>query len=214
MNKQIVATLALMMAQVMYIPSGACATQSAVRPNGDDPDPATLAEKFVTPPDSCRPWVYAFLLNGNLTRGGITADLEAMKRAGTGGMTVMEVDQGPPKGPVDFMSDEWRALFQHLVAEANRLGLEVKTFVSTHVDTRGQRARDRPWCRRAQGDEMAAVDSGWKTKPDRTPYLLDMAGLEEGGSAAGVRIAWPCSNRSSQDFANQRPYAKTYRLCL
>ena len=48
-----------------------------------------------------------------------------MKRAGIGGMTVMEVDQGSPKGAVGFMSDEWRALFMHLVAEANRLGLEV-----------------------------------------------------------------------------------------
>lgn len=101
------------------------AAQSAVVPNGNDTDPATIANGFVAPPDSCRPWVYAFFLNGNITRGGITADLEAMKRAGIGGMTVMEVDQGSPRGPVDFMSDEWRALFKHLVAEAGRLGLEV-----------------------------------------------------------------------------------------
>lgn len=84
-----------------------------------------LARGFVNPPDSARPWVYWFWLNGNVTREGITADLEAMKRAGIGGVLIMEVDQGTPKGPVKFMSDEWRALFKFVLSEADRLGLEV-----------------------------------------------------------------------------------------
>ena len=37
----------------------------------------------------------------------------------------MEVDQGVPLGTVKFMSPAWRALFKHVVAEAQRLGLEV-----------------------------------------------------------------------------------------
>ncbi|NLH15950.1 MAG: glycosyl hydrolase, partial [Phycisphaerae bacterium] len=57
--------------------------------------------------------------------GGITADLEAMKRVGIGGVLIMEVDQGAPVGPVDFMGDKWRELFRHVHAEAQRLGLEV-----------------------------------------------------------------------------------------
>jgi hypothetical protein len=65
-----------------------------------------LARGFALPPDSARPWVYWFWLNGNITREGITADLEAMKRAGIGGVLIMEVDQGAPKGPVAFMGPE------------------------------------------------------------------------------------------------------------
>ena len=84
-----------------------------------------LAKNFVTPPAEARPWVYWFWLNGNLTREGMTADLEAMQRAGVGGVLIMEVDQGTPTGPVAFMSDAWRALFTHAVSEADRLGLEV-----------------------------------------------------------------------------------------
>ena len=84
-----------------------------------------LAKGFVAPPDSARPWVYWFWLNGNITREGITADLEAMKRAGIGGVLIMEVDQGAPVGPVDFMGTQWRELFKHVAAEAQRLGLEV-----------------------------------------------------------------------------------------
>ena len=85
----------------------------------------TLARNFVSPPDSARIWVYWFWLNSNLTREGITADLEAMKRVGIGGVLIMEVDQGAPVGKVAFMSDEWRALFKHMISEANRLGIEV-----------------------------------------------------------------------------------------
>ncbi|MHB1457308.1 MAG: glycosyl hydrolase [Armatimonadota bacterium] len=85
----------------------------------------SLGEDFQSPPDSARPWVYWFWLNGNITREGITADLEAMKRVGIGGVLIMEVDQGTPVGPVDFMGTKWRELFKHVVSEAQRLGLEV-----------------------------------------------------------------------------------------
>ena len=87
---------------------------------GDD-----LAKGFISPPDSARPWTYGFFLNGNITREGITADLEAMKRVGIGGMTIMEVNMGTPKGPVAFGSPQWRKMFKHLCSEAARLGLQV-----------------------------------------------------------------------------------------
>ena len=84
-----------------------------------------LAQGFARPPDSARPWVYWFWLNGNITREGITADLEAMQRVGIGGVLIMEVDQGAPLGPVPFASAKWRELFRHVVSEASRLGLQV-----------------------------------------------------------------------------------------
>ena len=84
-----------------------------------------LDRDFKQPPASARPWVYWFWLNGNITSNGITADLEAMKRVGIGGVLIMEVDQGAPVGPADFMGSQWRELFKHVVGEARRLGLEV-----------------------------------------------------------------------------------------
>jgi hypothetical protein len=88
---------------------------------GADP----LEQGFSKPPPEARPWVYWFWLNGNISSNGITADLEAMQRVGIGGVLIMEVDQGIPVGPADFMGASWRALFQHVVGEARRLGLEV-----------------------------------------------------------------------------------------
>lgn len=85
----------------------------------------TLEAGFRNPPDWARPWVYWFWLNGNITREGITRDLEAMRRVGIGGVLIMEVDQGVPAGSVAFASSQWRELFKHVVSEAHRLGLQV-----------------------------------------------------------------------------------------
>lgn len=82
-----------------------------------------LDEGFAKPPASAKPWVYWFIMDGNQSREGITADFEAMRRVGIGGLIMMEVDVGIPKGPVHFMSPEWRELFKHANKEAARLGL-------------------------------------------------------------------------------------------
>ena len=86
-----------------------------------------LAAQFVRPPASARPWVYWFWNNGNVTKAGITADLEAMQRAGIGGVIIMDVVErfAPPPGSADFMNAEWQDLFCFAVAEAHRLGIEI-----------------------------------------------------------------------------------------
>jgi hypothetical protein len=86
-----------------------------------------LSAQFANPPATARPWVYWFWNNGNVTKAGIAADLEAMKRAGIGGVIIMDVVErfAPPPGTADFMNAEWQELFHYAVAEAHRLGLEV-----------------------------------------------------------------------------------------
>jgi hypothetical protein len=84
-----------------------------------------LADSFHSPPPEARPWVYWMFMDGNLTREGMTADLEAMKRAGIGGAIILEVNIGIPRGPVHFMSPPWRELIKRAIQEADRLGLEL-----------------------------------------------------------------------------------------
>ena len=84
-----------------------------------------LEQIFQSPPAEARPWVYWMFLDGNLSREGITADLEAMRRAGIGGAIMMEVDLGIPRGPVRFMSEPWQAMIKHAIHEADRLGLQI-----------------------------------------------------------------------------------------
>ncbi len=85
----------------------------------------TLAAGFVNPPASARPHTWWHWMDGNVTKEGITADLEAMKQAGIGGAQMFTVAQGIPKGPVDYMSPLWREMTLHAVKEAGRLGIEL-----------------------------------------------------------------------------------------
>ncbi|MFA6449502.1 MAG: glycosyl hydrolase [bacterium] len=84
-----------------------------------------LKTNFANPPDSARPGVYWYFMDGNLSRDGMTRDLESMKAAGLGSALFLEVNVGVPRGPVGFLSDEWQSLFAHAVHEAERLGLEI-----------------------------------------------------------------------------------------
>src|SRR5216683_2220813 len=76
-----------------------------------------LEASFLNPPPSARPWAYWMWLDGNVTRAGLTADLEAMQRAGMGGAILFDVTQDIPRGPVRFNSPGWRELFKHTVSE-------------------------------------------------------------------------------------------------
>ncbi len=87
--------------------------------------PDALRRDFESPPPAARPWVYWYFMDGNMTAEGMTADLEAMREAGIGGAIFLEVDIGVPRGPVHFMSPEWRRLFVHAVREAERVGIEI-----------------------------------------------------------------------------------------
>ena len=84
-----------------------------------------LEAGFVRPPASAKPHTWWHWMNGNVSKQGITADLEAMQRVGIGGCQAFHVTDGIPAGPVGYMSDTWRAMMKHAVTEAERLGLEV-----------------------------------------------------------------------------------------
>lgn len=85
----------------------------------------SLKEGFINPPDSARPGVYWYIMDGNLSREGMTKDLESMKEVGIRNLIFLEVGIGVPRGPVDFMSDEWQGLYVHAVREAERLGIKI-----------------------------------------------------------------------------------------
>lgn len=116
--------------------------------------PEALASGFVRPPAGARPWVYWFVMDGNLSREGITADLEAMRRVGIGGAIFLEVNVGVPRGPVDFMSDEWIGLFGHAAREAERLGIEL-----TLISGPGWTGSGGPWVKPEDAMHFVVTDT-------------------------------------------------------
>jgi hypothetical protein len=89
-----------------------------------------LESSFLNPPAQARPHIWWHWMNGNITKEGITTDLEAMHRVGFGGVYIFNI-AGPrmstdiPSGPIDYLSKEWLDLVKYSVQEAERLGMEV-----------------------------------------------------------------------------------------
>jgi alpha-L-rhamnosidase len=83
----------------------------------------SLKDGFVSPPDSVKPWVNMWWFD-NVTATSITQHLEELKDKGAGGVMIIDVNGMPD---ARYMTDKWRELFRHTVAEASRLGLKVGT---------------------------------------------------------------------------------------
>ncbi len=88
----------------------------------------SLESGFVSPPTSARPQTWWHWMNGNVSKAGITADLEAMAEIGLGGASLFDIGSDGckiPEGEVRFNSPEWFDTVKHAASEARRLGLEL-----------------------------------------------------------------------------------------
>ncbi|NLH97882.1 MAG: hypothetical protein GX446_00125 [Chthonomonadales bacterium] len=137
------------------------------------PDP--LADAFRNPPDSAKPHTWWHWLNGNTSKAGITADLEAMKRAGIGGAQIFNVDCGIPDGPVPVMSEEWREHTRHAIAEAARLGIEL----CIH-NCPGWSSSGGPWVKPEHAMQMLTWSEQTVTGPRRLEVTLGQPNTRRG----------------------------------
>ncbi len=92
------------------------------------PKPLSLEKGFVDPPANSKPLVWWHWMNGNVTREGVTKDLEAMARIGLGGVQIFTAHLSTPvtvAKPIRYMSPEWLEMIRHAATECDRLGLEM-----------------------------------------------------------------------------------------
>ncbi|WP_083692301.1 glycosyl hydrolase [Seonamhaeicola sp. S2-3] len=85
----------------------------------------TLESGFQNPPNQAKARTWWHWISGNVSKSGITKDLEAMKQVGIQEAQLFNVHLGFPKGPVKYLSEEWLDLFKFSAEEAKRLGLEL-----------------------------------------------------------------------------------------
>lgn len=85
----------------------------------------TLEEGFKNPPNEAKARTWWHWISGNVSKSGITKDLESMKAVGIQEAQLFNVHLGFPKGPVKYLSEEWLDLFKFSAEEAKRLGLEL-----------------------------------------------------------------------------------------
>ncbi len=87
-----------------------------------------LERGFQNPPDSAKPRVWWHWMNGNITKDGIKADLEWMKRVGIGGFQNFDAALNTPQvveKRLVYMTPEWKDAFKYAATLADQLGLEM-----------------------------------------------------------------------------------------
>ncbi len=91
----------------------------------------SLDDVFLNPPQEARPLMIWQWMDGVVSREGITADLEAYREAGLGGVQQFMVG-GPLQGLICDTANaigtrQWQQLMRHAVSECRRLGLSFGT---------------------------------------------------------------------------------------
>jgi hypothetical protein len=142
----------------------------AAQPAAAQPTINTVEQSFSSPPNSAKPHTWWHWMNGNVTREGITRDLEEMQRVGLGGFMAFHVTDRFPAGPVDYFSSEWHELMTHTIQEAGRLDLEVCFHICAGWSSSGG-----PWIT----PEYAMQEIVWSERPfspngatKHPPYIL------------------------------------------
>ncbi len=95
------------------------------QPKDDD-----LEQVFSNPPESTKPWCYWYWINDNISKEGITKDLEAMAKVGIGEAFIGNIldETIATRGDVKVLTDEWWAMVEHAIREADRLGIKIGLF--------------------------------------------------------------------------------------
>ena len=89
---------------------------------------SALEAEFRNPPGSAAPRVWWHWMSGNITKDGIKADLEWMKRTGIGGFQNFDAGLNTPQiveKRLVFMTPEWKDAFRYATTLADELGLEM-----------------------------------------------------------------------------------------
>ena len=86
---------------------------------------ADLEKGFLNPPESAKPRVWWHWMNGNITKEGIRADLEWMKRSNIGGFQNFDAALSTPQiveKRLIYMTPEWKDAFLFTTKLADSLG--------------------------------------------------------------------------------------------
>ena len=89
-----------------------------------------LYNEFAAVPDASRTKLWWWHGDAPTTREGITADLEAFKRAGIGGVIYYDQIHGDGRDALDAFSPGWWEMFKFSATEARRIGLTFDITVS------------------------------------------------------------------------------------
>ena len=151
-------------------------------------------ESFRAPADSARTKVWWFHGETPTTREGITADLEAYKAAGIGGVVYYDQVHGPAEGALDAFSQEWWEMLRFAALEAKRLGLSFEVNLSNGYVAGG------PWITPETGMQRLCASDTLVRGGGRFRGRLAAPSTQDWWRDVAV-LAWPVSAGDWQDVA-------------
>ena len=175
---------------------------------------SALEAGFLNPPDSAKPHVWYHMMNGNVTKEGITCDFEALAEAGIGGVQMFDAGCSIPAGPVAFNSPEWFDIIRHAASEARRLGLEICI-----PNCSGWSSSGGPWNPPENGMKTIVFTETPAKGPSRFSGTLSRRKDDHGYYEDIAVIAYPApkpglqlSNLELKTFAYRDPHGKNIPL--
>lgn len=174
----------------------ACVVVATVRgdcdANGTSPCARLLEEGFLNPPGDAKPQTWYHLMNGNVTKAGITRDFEEMAKLGLGGVQVFDVGCDIPPGDVTFGSREWFDLLRHAHNEAKRLGLKLGIHNCSGWSSSGG-----PWVTPADAMKVTMHAEFSATGPSRFSKKLSRVKRDNGFYADIAVLAYPAVEKGA-----------------
>ena len=84
---------------------------------------------FTNLPDTTKPWLYYYWLSDNISKEGVTKDLEQMSALGIGGAFIGNIGSPiVPYGKTAMLTEQWWQITEHAIREGGRLGVDIGLF--------------------------------------------------------------------------------------
>ena len=164
-------------------------------------------EEFKNPSAEYKPRTWFHVMSGNMSKAGLTKDLEAIEKVGIGGILLFNVSQGIPNGPVKYNSPEHHEMLKHAAAECERLGL---SFGVHNCD--GWSSSGGPWITPEQSMKMV-VWSETITNGGEIDLQLPQPTIREGFYRDIAVLAYPSLKSEIDDFQNVPLITTSDRSC-
>ncbi len=128
---------------------------------------SSIEQSFKSPPESARPYTWWHWQNGNISKEGITKDLEAMKAVGIAGFQLFDVNWQTPAGPVVHNTPEFHDMVAFAFSESDRLGLK-----AGFNNSSGWTSSGGPWITPETSMKMVVWSETQRSASDSVPVAL------------------------------------------
>lgn len=133
-----------------------------------------LEESFKNPPESARAHTWWHWVDGNISKEGITKDLESFKTIGLSGFQLFDVGLKLPHGGTVFNSKEYHDKLSYTISEAQRLGLEMGINCTSGWSSTGG-----PWIEPENSMKMLVWSEQELNAKTSLPFQLNLPELTE-----------------------------------